>query len=147
MKTVFTGWEVMVGLLTLAIPAAAGPKGSVEIEVANVARDKGVLVCALYDRADNFPSEEDVFASATSTIANGRAVCRFAAVPAGRYAVAAFHDEDADGKLKRVLGMPREGYGFSNGAQAGVFGPPPFSAAAFPFDGGSLRLPVQLRYP
>jgi len=61
--------------------------------------------------------------------------------------VAAFHDEDGDRKLRTVLGIPREGYGFSNDARPGTFGPPKFAAAAFDFDGTTTRVTVRIHYP
>jgi uncharacterized protein (DUF2141 family) len=52
-------------------------------------------------------------------------------LPPGRYVIAAFQDTDGDGKLtKGALGIPREPFGFSNGARA-RFGLPAFDAAAF----------------
>jgi uncharacterized protein (DUF2141 family) len=48
-----------------------------------------------------------------------------------------FQDEDDSGKLKTdELGIPTEGYGFSNNAH-GSSGPPKFGQAAFDFDGKS----------
>jgi uncharacterized protein (DUF2141 family) len=56
-------------------------------------------------------------------------------LPAGNYAIASYHDENGNGKLDtNALGMPEEGYGFSNDAR-GTFGPPKFSEAVFEFDG------------
>jgi hypothetical protein len=43
------------------------------------------------------------------------------------------------------LGIPTEGYGFSNDAGARL-GPPSFSAASFPYDGRMLDLTISLRY-
>jgi uncharacterized protein (DUF2141 family) len=41
--------------------------------------------------------------------------CDFLDLPAGTYAISIFHDAKDDGVLNtNVLGMPREGYGFSN---------------------------------
>ncbi|WP_407519979.1 DUF2141 domain-containing protein [Methylobacterium oryzisoli] len=65
----------------------------------------------------------------------------FANVPPGVYAVAAYQDLDGDGRLARTpLGLPREPYGFSNGAGRG--GRPDFSAAAFTLaePGAALRV-------
>ena len=43
---------------------------------------------------------------------------------AGTYAIACFHDANADGKLNTsAMGIPKEAYGFSNNAR-GMFGPP-----------------------
>ncbi len=121
--------------------------GTIEVECVDLRYDRGEVVCALYDRAESFPRESGVRAGAYSSIAGGRALCRFEGIPAGRYAVAAFHDEDGDRKLRTVLGIPREGYGFSNDARPGNFGPPKFAAAAFDFDGTTTRVTVRIHYP
>jgi len=48
----------------------------------------------------------------------------------GRYAFFAMHDANGNGDLDRnLLGVPTEGYGFSNDA-TGALGPPSFDAAA-----------------
>ena len=64
----------------------------------------------------------------------------------GRYAVIVFHDENADGRLeKSLLGIPEEGYGFSNGA-SGFLGPPGFDAAAFDLKDGGLTVRIRIAY-
>jgi uncharacterized protein (DUF2141 family) len=48
----------------------------------------------------------------------------------GSYAVSVIHDVNGNGDIDlNMLGMPTEGYGFSNGAR-GTLGPPSFDAAA-----------------
>jgi len=123
-------------------------RGVLEVAVSGLARDGGELVCALYDRAETFPKDKGVVAGAYAAVAARAAVCRFENVAPGRYAVAAFHDEDGDRKLKKTaLGMPADGYGFSRDARAGTFGPPKFAQAAFDFDGGKQRITIQIHYP
>ncbi|MFE1601810.1 DUF2141 domain-containing protein [Methylobacterium sp. ID0610] len=68
----------------------------------------------------------------------------FTEVPPGTYAVAAFQDLDGDGRLARTpLGLPREPYGFSNGAGRG--GRPDYAAAAFRLaePGAAIRIRLQ----
>jgi uncharacterized protein (DUF2141 family) len=49
-----------------------------------------------------------------------------------------------NGKLdSNWLGIPTEGYGYSNDAKA-MLGAPSFSAAKFSFDGGALDLTITL---
>jgi len=56
-------------------------------------------------------------------------------VPEGTYAIALFHDSNSNGKFdKGALGVPSEGYGFSNNASA-LLGPPRFTDAAFEVKG------------
>ncbi len=44
--------------------------------------------------------------------------CDFEDIPPGRYALAVIHDENMNGKLDaNWLGVPKEGYGFSNDAK------------------------------
>jgi uncharacterized protein (DUF2141 family) len=58
----------------------------------------------------------------------------FRDLPPGLYAAVAFQDFNGNGKLdKNLFGVPREPYGFSNGAR-GNMGPPTFSQAAVRID-------------
>jgi uncharacterized protein (DUF2141 family) len=51
-----------------------------------------------------------------------------------------------NGKLDtHWLGIPTEGYGFSNDATA-LLGAPSFAAASFAYDGQNLELTIRLQY-
>jgi uncharacterized protein (DUF2141 family) len=64
----------------------------------------------------------------------------------GDYAIAIYHDENGDHKFNRTLiGMPAEGYGFSNDAPA-VAGLPTYSAARFTAHEGVTPLTITMRY-
>lgn len=68
-----------------------------------------------------------------------------ASLATGRnYAVAIIHDENANGRLDKVMGIPREGFGFSRNPAIRM-GPPRFNAAAFHLDGPEAE-EVRLRY-
>jgi len=43
------------------------------------------------------------------------------------------------------LGIPTEGYGFSNDAKA-LLSAPSFSAASFPYGGQDMKLTIKLQY-
>jgi uncharacterized protein (DUF2141 family) len=60
----------------------------------------------------------------------------------GIYAVGIYHDENADGKY----GFMSEGYGFSNNAKAGTFGPASHKAAAFTAGQATTDLFIRIRY-
>lgn len=79
-------------------------------------------------------------------IRKAQARCDFEDIPPGTYAMAVVHDENMNGKLDtNWLGIPTEGYGFSNNAKA-VLSAPPFSDASFPYDGQSIDLTMTLHY-
>jgi len=64
-----------------------------------------------------------------------QARCDFEDIVPGTYAFAVIHDENMNGKLDtNSLGVPKEGYGFSNDAKTSL-GAPSFSAASLLSDG------------
>ena len=66
--------------------------------------------------------------------------------PPGSYAVAVYHDKDGDRDFDRTLvGMPAEGFGFSNDPETKV-GLPPLSAVRFRVGPGERVVPIQMRY-
>ncbi len=77
--------------------------------------------------------------------ANQAAAC-FAVSAAGIYAVAVYHDENDNHHFDRTLiGLPAEGYGFSNDAPIRL-GPPSFAAVRFQVGPGDNRIAIRLRY-
>ena len=78
----------------------------------------------------------------------GSVVVRVEGVPAGVWAVQAFHDDTGTGKIERTfLGMPTKGLGFSNDARF-RFGPPRWDDAAFRLtpEGGTVRVPLRYSF-
>jgi uncharacterized protein (DUF2141 family) len=66
-----------------------------------------------------------------------QAHCHFEDIPPGTYSIDVIDDENMNGKLETDwLGVPTEGYGFSNDARGSVDAPP-FSAASFGTTGGT----------
>src|SRR5271166_5705939 len=130
--------------LAQGVPASADV---IRVEIDRLRNDKVQVVCALFASAADFPKNGDKAVARTkSSISQGHAVCEFSAIPAGRYAVSVFHDENSNGKMDtNFVGMPREGVGASNNAR-GHFGPPKFEDAAFRYAGGKLDLAVTIAY-
>lgn len=78
--------------------------------------------------------------------AGGEVVLVFSDVPAGRYAISAYHDENDNNKLDRnFIGIPSEGHGFSRDAK-GRRGPPEFDDAVLEIRDGANELAVTLNY-
>lgn len=63
----------------------------------------------------------------------------------GDYAVAIVHDENGNGKLDTMMGIPREGFGFSRNPTI-VAGPPSFSQSRFHFAAGHSGERIKMRY-
>lgn len=141
----------MAGILfagTAAIAPAQPSCPGIQVEILGIRNNIGGVACALFESAEGFPKE--FLRSATNVmvikIRQSRAHCVFTDIPPGTYALAVIHDEDMDGELgTNALGIPTEGYGFSNDARA-WFGAPSFRAASFPYDGRNLEITITLHY-
>ena len=126
-----------------AVPVAARAGGRrVVVVMTNLRSARGQVLGGLYTNPRMWLREGHAEAECTAPIRGGRAECVFENVTTARFAFAGMHDEDSDRQLDRdVLGLPQEGYAFSNDARE-PFGPPSFAAAAFQRD----RLVVHARY-
>lgn len=134
-------------VLASAAVAEAGCPG-IHVDILGIRNDRGVVACALFESADGFPA--DYLRRATSIVVarvrDTQTRCDFPAVTPGTYALAVVHDENMNGRLDRNrLGIPEEGYGFSNDAR-GFLGAPSFPAAGFRYDGSRLELSISLEY-
>jgi uncharacterized protein (DUF2141 family) len=63
----------------------------------------------------------------------------------GSYAIVAFHDENHDGEFNQNwLGMPKEGFGFSD--DPSTLKKPAFSDSRFNLDRPQVELTIKLNY-
>lgn len=116
------------------------------VRVHGLSNDRGRVAVAVFASADAFPDQKRALTGQLAKIEKGRAAVRFTGLRPGTYAVAVLHDENQNSKMDfNFLGMPLEGYGFSNDASA-PFGPPSFKAAAFVLRPRDSFIPVRTRY-
>ena len=126
--------RIAVTVSFLLAAAAVASAADLTVTVKDVRNTTGSVLIVVYDEG-SFGKPELAKAKQKANATQGEVKFVFHDLPAGKYAVAAFHDENGNGKLDRnSLGIPTEGYGFSNDAQ-GTGGPPKFAQAAFDFDG------------
>ena len=148
------------GFALLALPLAAFLTGgaapqadrhsgtTVTVAVSDLRNAKGVVRACMTRDPARFPKcRGDANAySAIVDAQSGAITMRFSDVAPGRYAVALLHDENANGKADRAMGMmPKEGFGFSRDAKVKM-GPPAFDEAAVEIDRAPRTLPIRMRY-
>lgn len=139
------GLVSLVLALFSAAPAAADPPRIV-VEIEGLRSSRGEVRGALFRSRDGWTEEGRQIATCTASIDGRRAACVLDDVAPGEYAFAFLHDEDDDGQLDRDwIGIPQEGFGFSNDA-APVLGPPSFDSARFVHGPGETTLVVHARY-
>ncbi|MVM38142.1 DUF2141 domain-containing protein [Spirosoma sp. HMF3257] len=94
-------------------PVAPSSKANLTIDIHNIRSQKGTVYIALFKPDSGFPEGKPVEGK-KADIKGNSAQTTFSLEP-GEYAVAVFHDENSNGILdKRLFGIPKEPYGFSN---------------------------------
>lgn len=86
---------------------------TVRLEIDHLRDKRGVIRLCLIARADHFPDCRPSDHQATIKARRERIEYAFKGVRPGVYAIAAFHDADGNGRLNKMLGIPLEGFAFS----------------------------------
>jgi uncharacterized protein (DUF2141 family) len=108
---------------------------------------KGSVFVGLYNKPQGFATE-NAYRNFSYEITGTEMWVAFDSLVKGSYAIAIIHDENNNHKLDQgEMGIPVEGYGFSNDAR-GLFGPPDFRLAMFYFAGTATKtVVINLLYP
>ncbi|MGO9758789.1 MAG: DUF2141 domain-containing protein [Roseiarcus sp.] len=152
---------LIAGLAALGLIVSCFGVESSDLRVANhgVRSSSGSLMVGLYDSEQHFRSaiahagslglvtdRSRLVGIAMRATAGTQSVV-FTELKPGAYAVITFHDENDNGKLdENALGLPAEGYGFSNDAE-GFFAAPSFKDAAVTLGGHDKAIAITLKYP
>jgi uncharacterized protein (DUF2141 family) len=120
------------------------PLASLEIEVTGLRSAKGLIQLCLTADAGAFPDCKSG-GGIKRTLSAAAPRIRFDGLAPGDYAVAVIHDANANARLDTMLGIPREGFGFSRNP-AIRFGPPRFDASKFVVAPGGGIQQIRMRY-
>lgn len=125
----------------LMIPLVAISQNKLVIKLEGIKSSSGNLNIGVYSKALGFLKSDKAFAGVFVKAELGTTIATIDNLPNGTYALAVFHDQNANKKLDtNFLGIPNEPLGFSKG-KLKTFGPPSFKECAFEMD-KSMELTV-----
>jgi len=115
----------LVLFLLSVMPLSSFSQLTLTIEIDGLRNKNGQILL-------EFCNEEEIkIKGITQTIIGRKCIVVIENLKPGKYAFKYFHDENKNDKLDmNWIGMPTEGYGFSNNAE-GTFGPPSFEKTIF----------------
>ena len=114
-------------------------QSSLKVEIINLESNKGVVRVDLVDR------HEKTVIDTTCKIADYKCTIIYKDIKNDQYAIRYYHDENTNDELDtNILGIPKEGFGFSNDAY-GKFGPKDFSEWLFEVS-GDTKLRMTTKY-
>jgi len=127
-----------------AFAATAAQASELTVEITDLRTQKGAVMVALIDSAAGWDDGSKAIARRKLTPEGDQLTLQFADLKPGQYAVQVMHDENSNGKLDtNFIGMPVEGYGFSNNPR--VMRRPKFDEARFEVGADDQRITVKLR--
>ncbi|WP_083195918.1 DUF2141 domain-containing protein [Flavobacterium piscis] len=120
----------IITLITLFICSLMSAQNvKLTVSVSGLKNNEGTVKVGLYNSDGTFL--KTTYKSVASKIKDNKAMVTFENLPAGEYAISAYHDENNNGKLdKNMMGIPSEDYAASNNAK-GFMGPPAYKDAKF----------------
>jgi uncharacterized protein (DUF2141 family) len=131
----------------LACSATDASQATLRISVSGMRSDKGNITITIYpDEPSHFLDGAYKLARQQLTVTLPVTSACFTVAAPGNYAVALFHDENDNHHFDtNALGIPTEGYGFSNNPTL-YFGPPDLSKVRFSAHPGDNPIAIRMKY-
>lgn len=119
--------KILVLCAMICVSACALCQTKLQVTVTNIKGHKGDIIIGIFDSDENFlkkPIDGKLAKPSGDSI-----TVIFENLKPGKYAVSVLHDANKNKDLdKNKLGIPKEGFGFSNNV-LGAMGPPSFERA------------------
>ena len=126
---------MMATLISVQIPAGY----TLDVEITSLRNNTGFIMLQVLNESQ-VPVEQR-----KGVIQDLKYIVKIVNLPPGKYAIRYFHDENMNGNLDtNKMGIPTEGYGFSNNAY-GLFGPKPFKEWLFDLN-ENKKLSLKIKY-
>lgn len=129
----------------LFFSSAQSDTGTITITIDNVKNKEGMIRMLLFEKNKGFPDQiKTAFLSREVKISSVPFKLELKNIPLGEYALSVLHDENNNETMDtNFLGIPKEGYGFSNNPSA-KFSAPKYEEAAFKLDSVNKNLSIKL---
>lgn len=116
---------LIVAILPLLMYVKVYSQYNLTVNISGLNNNKGQILFQLLDE------NEKELKGIRGEIKGNKCTIAIDGLKSGKYAFRYFHDENNNSKMdKTMVGIPKEGFGFSNNAK-GNFGPPAFEKQLF----------------
>jgi len=144
---IFTRFFKGAALLICALlgPIATASAADLAVTVDGLRNANGTVRLEIDDSAAAWDNKAKAFATAEVKAAAGSVAYTFRNIPPGTYGAGVYQDENDNGKLDtNFLGIPKEGYGFSNNLQ--IMRKPTFDEARFEVTAQDASIVIHLNH-
>ena len=135
-----------LALASVVFAAGEASAARIVVTISGLKSNEGGVYVGLYASPSKFLNGAQVDVMKKVRASTAPITVAFDNLPAGTYAVGAYHDENYNDHLDtNLLGLPTEGYALSNGVRA-VTSKPTFQQAAFTVGNDGAAVLLQIRY-
>jgi uncharacterized protein (DUF2141 family) len=124
--------------------------GKVMIKIENLKTTEGNLVISFYDDAGQFPDkpkEEFVIIVSKQELKENGYIWKSELLPFGTYSVSILDDKNENSRMDYFLGIPKEGFGFSNNIKPTLFKPKiSFQETQFELNSTYKKMNIEVQY-
>ena len=139
-------WTLVVAASLYFSALIAAGATDLTVTVNGIRNASGSISAGIYNSESSFAKATEALVLVRIKAAQGSVGFTVHDLTPGQYAVAAYHDENGNGKLDfDPTGVPTEGYGVSNGA-SNPLAPPEFAKAAFELRDQTKSVTIDIGY-
>jgi uncharacterized protein (DUF2141 family) len=121
--------------------------GTLEIRFTNIRSEKGSMAIGINTSEKGWPRKAEIELNwKKENLKDGVFVVQARDLPFGTMAISVLDDESGNLDMDMTLGIPREGFGFSNDAPIRGLSSPKFDACSFQFARSGQQISIELRY-
>jgi uncharacterized protein (DUF2141 family) len=136
---------LLLALFLLGARSALAADLTVNVDA--IRNDHGRVYVTLFNGAATWLDDKHTTLDDNVPAQPGRVAVTFHNVPPGRYAVVVFHDENGNKVMDYdLLGLPTEGFAFSNQARP-FLSAPSFERCAFDLGSQNATIAIKMIYP
>jgi len=137
---------LLILFLTTGTSLLAQHYGTLEITFNGIRSSKGDMALGVFKPSDRWPDKPFIEpAWDKKLMRNGTLVVRIDSLSYGTYAAIVLDDEDNNREMKMFMGMPREGFSFSNNPKMKMTAPK-YEDCTFGLNSPVHRIVMEVRY-
>jgi len=138
--------RVTAAFLLSVVWSLSASAAELAVTVTGVRNAKGDIRLSVYVSPQEWPDQSTADHDQVQPAKAGSVIFKFD-LPPGTYAINGFHDEIGNGKFKTsLIGLPEEGYLFSNDVRP-FLSAPSFASASFTLPPQGTAISISMHYP
>lgn len=123
----------------------SNPKGTLEITFRDIRNSQGQIAIGINQSEEGWPRRPDMEPNwKKEGVQSGTMTVRLD-LPYGTYAISVLDDENSNREMDSTLGIPKEGFGFSQNPKVGMKAPG-FEECSFVIDKPHQKITININY-